>query len=85
MSEEEVGVVTHYYGKIGVAGIKLTAGSLKVGDRIRIRGHTSDFEQSVDSIQIEHDQVEEAAAGQDVGIRVVEHAREHDKVLKLAD
>lgn len=85
MPEEEIGVVTHYYGKISVAGITLTGGSLKVGDRIRVKGHTTDFEQTVESMQIEHDSVQEAKAGQDVGVRVGAHVREHDKVYKVTE
>lgn len=85
MPEEEIGVVTHYYGKIGVAGVQLTKGGLKVGDRIHVQGHTTDFETTIESIQIEHEQIEEAAAGQDIGIRVPDHVREHDKVFKVTD
>ena len=83
MAEQEIGVVTHYYGKIGVAAIEITDGSLAVGDTIHILGHTSDWEQSVDSIQLEHEQIEEATVGMAVGIRVDDHAREHDKVFKV--
>jgi len=85
MAEEEIGKVTHYFSKVQVAAIEITAGSLRVGDTIRIKGHTSDFTQTVDSIQIEHDSVEEATPGQTVGIKVVEHARVHDAVLKVTD
>ena len=85
MAEEEIGTVTHYYGNIGVAGIHLDSGALRVGDTIHILGHTSDFTQSVDSIQLDHEAVEEATVGQDVGVKVVEHAREHDKVLRVVD
>ena len=80
--EQQVGVVTHYWTHLGVAGVHLT-GPLEVGERIHIVGHTSDFEQDVASIQIEHDKVVRAEAGADVGLEVVEHAREHDKVFKL--
>lgn len=81
--EEKVGVVTHYFGKIGVAAIKLTDGSLCVGDTIRIKGHTSDFTQVVDSMQIEHDEVDAAELGQEIGMKVKEHARQHDEVFKV--
>ena len=57
MAEHLVGTVRHYYGKLGVAGIELSS-ALKVGDTIHIQGHTSDFTQTVDSIQIEHETVE---------------------------
>ncbi|MFQ5528572.1 MAG: EF-Tu/IF-2/RF-3 family GTPase [Thermoanaerobaculia bacterium] len=83
MAEQEVGVVTHYFGKISVAGIEISAGQLKVGDTIHIRGHTSDFTQTVDSMQVDNQSVEVATPGQLIGIKVVEHAREHDKVFRV--
>ena len=83
MAEEEIGKVTHYFGHVQVAAIEITSGTLRVGDTIHIRGHTSDFTQPVDSMQIEKESVEEATVGQNVGIRVAEHAREHDVVYKV--
>lgn len=83
MAEEEIGRVTHYFGKIGVAAIEITRGSLSVGDTIHIQGHTSDFVQKVESMQIENKPVEQASAGQSVGVKVVAHARPHDKVYKV--
>jgi translation initiation factor IF-2 len=83
MAEELVGIVTHYFGKPKVAAIELTAGKLEVGDTVRIVGHTSDFTQSIDSMQIEHASVQSAKAGDRIGIQVVEHAREHDKVYRV--
>ena len=86
MAEELIGKVTHYFGKAQVAAIEVTGGELSVGDTIRIRGHTSDFTQTVESMPIEHEQVRTAQIGDQVGIRVVEHAREHDEVyLVTAD
>jgi len=85
MSDEmEIGKVTHYFTKIGVGVIELSKG-LKVGDVIHIKGATSDFKQKVESMQIEHDKVEEAKAGQSIGLKVKEHAREHDAVYKVTD
>lgn len=85
MAEEvKIGEVTHYFGKISVAAIKLTDGGLKVGDTIHIKGHTSDFTQTVDSIQIEHNKVTEAKKGGSIGIKVSEHVREKDEVFKVA-
>lgn len=78
--EKEIGVVSHYFGNISVAGIDLTA-RLTVGDTIHIKGHTSDFTCTVDSIQIEHESVEKAKKGASIGIKVPEHTREHDKVF----
>jgi putative protease len=85
MPEEEIGVITHYYGHIQVAGIKIERGKLQIGDRIHVLGHTSDFEQTIESMQVEHAAVEEAGPGDDVGVKVVDHAREHDKVFKVTD
>jgi len=81
--EERVGVVTHYYSHLSVAVLRLESGSLRVGDIVHIRGHTSDFRQRVDSMQIEHESVEEAEAGEEFGLKVREHAREHDIVYKV--
>lgn len=83
MAEELIGAVTHYFGKAQVAGIKITDGELKVGDTIHIVGHTSDFTQTVDSMQIDRVPVETAKVGDEIGIKVAEHAREHDKVYRV--
>ena len=80
--ETEVGKITHYWSHLGVAGVHLTD-ALDAGDRIHVLGHTSDFEQDVGSMEIEHDKVQHAEAGQDVGIRVAEHVREHDIVYRI--
>jgi putative protease len=81
--EERVGFVTHYYGHLSVAAIRLESGSLRVGDTIRILGHTSDFRQRVESMQIEHQAVTEAGKRQEIGLKVTEPAREHDDVYKV--
>jgi putative protease len=83
MAEEKIGIVTHYFGKIGVAALKITDGELRVGDMIRIKGHTSDFTQAVDSMQVEHESVEIARKGDEVGMKTAEYAREHDTVYKV--
>jgi len=83
MAEQKIGVVIHHWGKAGVAGLRITDGELRVGDTIHIKGHTSDFSQSIDSMQIEGRQVEVARPGDDIGIKVTEHAREHDEVFKV--
>jgi putative protease len=83
MSEQLVGTVTHYFGKAHVAGIELTDGELHIGDTIHIVGHTSDFTQPVDSMQIEHAAVDSAGVGDQIGVKVAEHAREHDKVYRV--
>lgn len=81
--EKEVGAVKHYYTNIGVAVIEITKGPLKEGDTIRVKGATSDFKQKVKSMQIEHKKVETAKKGDSIGLKVAEHAREHDKVFKV--
>jgi putative protease len=80
---ERIGVVNHYYGNLLVAIVKLEAGTLRVGDTIHIRGHTSDFSQRVESLQVEHAAVNEVGPNDEFGIKVVQHAREHDVVYKL--
>jgi len=83
MAEERIGRVTHYFGKMQVAIVEIEAGTLAVGDTIHIKGHTSDFTQTVDSMQLEHEGVETATVGQAIGLKVAEHAREHDEVFKV--
>lgn len=82
--EKEIGVVSHYFSHLQVAGVELSD-DLEVGDTIHIIGHTSDFTQKIESIQIEHDSFQKATAGQSIGLKVVEHAREHDKVYKVIE
>ena len=84
MSEQMVGTVSHYYTHLGVAAVVLE-GELQVGDTIHIKGHTSDFTQTVDTIQIEHETVDKAGKGDNVGLKVTEHAREHDKIFKVVE
>ena len=80
MAETRVGTVTHYYNHIHVAGVMITDGELREGDTIHVKGHTSDFEQKVESMQIDHEAVEVAKPGDQIGLTVIEHAREHDIV-----
>ncbi|MDH3320222.1 MAG: hypothetical protein OEO84_11110 [Betaproteobacteria bacterium] len=79
-----IGVVTHFYGEPSVAIVKLESGTLRVGDTIHIQGHTSDFSQRVESLQVEHVAVNEVGPNDDFGIKVVQHVREHDVVYKVA-
>lgn len=84
MSEEnviEVGHVTHFFTKINVAVVELSA-TLAVGDTILVKGPTTDFEQVVGSMQIEHENIERAEAGQSIGLKVEERVREGDIVYK---
>jgi len=80
---EEIGVVEHYFAKINVAAIKITNGKLKIGDTIAIKGSTTDFEQKVESMEIDRQKIEEANAGDEIGIKVIERVREGDKVYKI--
>lgn len=82
MSEVQVGRVTRYFGKVGVAAIEIHGGNLRIGDTICIRGKTTDFSQPVESMEVEHQSVETAVPGQLVGIKVRERAREDDVVYK---
>ena len=82
--EQRVGVVRHYYSHLSVAIVKLESGQLQVGDTIHIKGHTSDIRQKVESMEFEHQRIEQVRAGQEFGLRVVDHAREHDVVYKVA-
>lgn len=82
MAEKEIGVVTRYFSRIGVAGIELT-GTLCVGDTIHIVGNTTDLTQEVDSMQLENEPIAEAQAGQVIGIKVGERVRHNDKVYQV--
>ena len=80
MTETKIGTVTHYFNNIHVAGVILTDGELHTGDTIHILGHTSDFMQKVGSMEMDHKQIDAATTGDDIGISVIDHAREHDTV-----
>jgi len=81
--EQPIGMVIHYYSHLGVAVVKLNKGALQVGDVIHIKGHTSDFRQVVESMQVEHQAVTKAMPGDDFGLKVSNHAREHDVVYRV--
>jgi cytoskeletal protein CcmA (bactofilin family) len=84
-SEQRIGVVTHYYGHLSVVAMQLEPGAkLRVGDVIHIHGHTTDFTQKIESLQINRAPVSEVGPNDDFGLKVIEHAREHDAVFKLA-
>ena len=82
MAEQSVGSVAAFYSKIGVAAIELTD-TLSVGDRIRIRGATTDFEMDITSMQIDHAAVETAGAGQGIGMKVPDRVRPNDQVYRI--
>ncbi|MCD6221925.1 hypothetical protein J7K25_07205 [bacterium] len=85
MKEIKIGEVTHYFNKIGVAAIKIISEQLKKGDTIHIKGHTTDFTQKIDSMQVEHQPVEVANAGDEIGIKVDNVVREGDEVFKVIE
>ena len=81
---DRIGTVTHYFAHVSVAVVKLDPGTtLRVGDNIHVRGHTSDFGQRVESLQIGHAQVDEVGPNDDFGVKVKDHAREHDVVYRV--
>ena len=82
MEKREIGKITHYFGKIGVAAIRLSD-TLKTGDTISIEGAHTNFEQPVDSIQVDKNSIPESAAGTEVGIKVKDRVREGDTVYKV--
>jgi len=83
MGEQLVGTVTHYFGQPHVAIVEITKGDLRVGDKVRIAGHASDFTQEIRSMELEHTAVESAKLGDSVGIQVGERVREHDSVYRV--
>ncbi|UCC47810.1 MAG: translation elongation factor-like protein [Gemmatimonadota bacterium] len=82
MAEELVGTITHYFPKPEVGVVKLTA-DLKVGDVLHFRGHTTEFQQEITSMQVEHENIETAAAGDEVAIKVDQRVRAGDEVYRV--
>ena len=80
VNEEAIGTVTHYYSHLGVAVVQINKGVLNTGETIHIKGNTTDFTQQVASMEYEHRHIDGASAGQSVGLKVIDHAREHDIV-----
>jgi len=78
---DAIGLVTHYFTQLSVAGIRLTA-PLRVGDRIHIRGHTTDLVQTVDSMEVDHRKVERVGPGDDVALKVDDHVRDRDLLYR---
>lgn len=82
LNKKPIGVVTHYYGKIGVAIIKFNRG-VKRGEEVHFKGATTDFQQKIDSIQFDHKDLEAAPKGKEVGIKVKEKIRGGDEVFEV--
>jgi putative protease len=85
MQEIPIGRVEKFFGKISVAAIKITDGELNVGEKIKFKGHSTDFEQQVDSMQVEHASVQKVKAGDEVGIKVAQKVHENDKVYVIRE
>ena len=85
MAEEKVGKIVKFFSKPSVAALEITDGNLAVGDKIKIKGHTTDFEDTITSMQEENQSIEMASPGQMIGIKVRERVREHDIVYKITD
>ena len=83
MADAKIGKIIHYFDKIGVAVIELT-GTLSTGDTIKISGHDNEFTQTVDSMQVEHEQIPEAKKGDAVGMKVTQPVKEGDEVFKVS-
>jgi putative protease len=80
--EERIGIVGHFFSNVGVAAVKLEA-PLKRGEKVHVKGHTTDFVCTVASLQIDRKDVAVAKAGDDVGFPVPERVREHDEVFRV--
>ena len=85
MAEDQIGVVVNFYAKPSVVAIKVTSGSIKKGDLLKYKGHTTDFTEQASSIEIDKQPVEEAKVGDLVGVKVKEKVREKDKVYKIVE
>jgi putative protease len=85
MPDEAVGMIVKFFAKPSVAAIEITNGSIKTGDLLRYKGHTTDFTEEVTSMEIDNQQVDEAKVGDLVGIKVKERVRENDKVYRVMD
>ena len=85
MTEEEVGVVVKFFSKPSVAALEITSSSIKVGDLLHYKGHTTDFTDTVNRIEVDNQAIEEARTGQLIGIKTKERVREKDKVYKVVE
>jgi translation elongation factor EF-1alpha len=83
MEEKEIGYVSHYFDHISVAAVEITDGTVEAGDTLHIKGHTTDLQTKVESMQIEHESVSKAKKGDSIGVKVGEKVRINDKVFKV--
>ena len=85
MPEEQVGVIVKFFAKPSVAAIEVTSGSIKNGDVLKYKGHTTDFTEEVGSMELDNQPIEEAKVGSLIGVKVKERVRENDKVYKVVE
>ena len=85
MPEEEVGVIVKFFAKPSVAAIEMRSGSIKKGDLLKYKGYTTDFTEEVASMEMDNQAIDEAKAGDLIGIKVKERVRENDKVYKIVE
>ena len=85
MPEKQVGIIVKFFAKPSVAAIEVTSGSLKIGDLLKYKGHTTDFSEEVTSLELDNQPIVEAKVGDLVGIKVKERVRENDKVYKVVE
>lgn len=85
MAEEQVGVVVKFFSKPSVAAIEVTSGSIRKGDVLKYKGHTTDFSEEVTSMEKDNQAIDEAKVGDLIGIKVKERVRENDKVYKVEE
>ncbi|MDY7035291.1 MAG: translation elongation factor-like protein [Thermodesulfobacteriota bacterium] len=85
MPEKQVGIIVKFFAKPSVAAIEVTSGSLKIGDLLKYKGHTTDFSEEVTSLELDNQPIVEAKVGDLVGIKVKEKVRENDKVYKVVE
>lgn len=85
MAEEEIGTVVKFFSKPSVAAVEVSNGSIKIGDTLHFKGHTTDFNDVIKSMEIDNNSVPEAHSGDMIGIKVSERVREKDTVYKVSD
>jgi putative protease len=83
MAEKKIGEVVKFFAKPGVAAIKVTSGELNIGDTVRYTGHTTDFEEKLDSMEINNEQIEKAVEGDYIGVKVSDRVRPGDEMFKV--
>ena len=85
MAEEQVAVIVKFFAKPSVAALEVTKGTIKTGDLLKYKGHTTDFTEAISSMEIDNQAVDEVKAGDLVGVKVKERVREGDKVYKVSE